>query len=100
MYLNKRLSFWRPFGFYLINLKQIIIKKGAKLNLIEQLKRKFRLILEINFIEENGLNYLRVVTDYRSLKEVEKISIEISKFIDKIEISEKNFILEVLSKGQ
>ncbi|MXR05936.1 ribosome assembly cofactor RimP [Mycoplasma flocculare] len=70
------------------------------MNLIEQLKRKFRLILEINFIEENGLNYLRVVTDYRSLKEVEKISIEISKFIDKIEISEKNFILEVLSKGQ
>lgn len=70
------------------------------MNLIEQLKRKFRLILEINFIEENGLNYLRVVTDYRSLKEVEKISIEISKFIDKIEISEKNFILEALSKGQ
>ncbi|AJR12317.1 Uncharacterised protein [Mesomycoplasma dispar] len=70
------------------------------MDLIEQLKNEFKQILSINFVQENGLNYLRIVTDYRSLKEVEKISIEISDFIDKIETNEKNFILEVLSRGQ
>lgn len=70
------------------------------MDLIEQLKNEFKQILSINFVQENGLNYLRIVTDYRSLNEVEKISIEISDFIDKIETNEKNFILEVLSRGQ
>lgn len=70
------------------------------MDLIEQLKNEFKQILSINFVQENGLNYLRIATDYRSLKEVEKISIEISDFIDKIETNEKNFILEVLSRGQ
>ncbi|AAV27991.1 hypothetical protein [Mesomycoplasma hyopneumoniae] len=70
------------------------------MSLIEQLASKFKQILSINFVLENGINYLRIITDYRSLKQVEEISKEISIFIDKIETDEKNFILEVLSKGQ
>lgn len=70
------------------------------MSLIEQLASKFKQILSINFVLENGINYLRIITDYRSLKQVEEISKEISIFINKIETDEKNFILEVLSKGQ
>ncbi|MDW2933320.1 ribosome assembly cofactor RimP [Mesomycoplasma ovipneumoniae] len=70
------------------------------MNLIQRLKDEFNDILSINFILEDGLNYLRVVTNYNSLDQVEAISKKISEFIDKIESSENNFILEVLSRGQ
>ncbi|MDW2914728.1 ribosome assembly cofactor RimP [Mesomycoplasma ovipneumoniae] len=70
------------------------------MNLIQRLKDEFNDILSINFVLEDGLNYLRVVTNYNSLDQVEAISKKISEFIDKIESSENNFILEVLSRGQ
>ncbi|MDW2834721.1 hypothetical protein [Mesomycoplasma ovipneumoniae] len=75
-------------------------EKGENLNLTQRLKDEFNDILSINFVLEDGLNYLRIVTNYNSLDQVEEISVKISEFIDKIESSEKNFILEVLSRGQ
>ncbi|WP_318052664.1 hypothetical protein [Mesomycoplasma ovipneumoniae] len=82
------------------NFIENIQEKGDNLNLTQRLKDEFNDILSINFVLEDGLNYLRIVTNYNSLDQVEEISVKISEFIDKIESSEKNFILEVLSRGQ
>ncbi|MDO6822058.1 ribosome assembly cofactor RimP [Mesomycoplasma ovipneumoniae] len=91
---------WRLFCFKPNKLIENIEEKGENLNLIQRLKDEFNDILSINFVLEDGLNYLRVVTNYNSLDQVEAISKKISEFIDKIESSENNFILEVLSRGQ
>lgn len=63
------------------------------------LKEKFPDILEAFLEKEGTLNFLRIKVNFRELKDIEKISKEISAFLDETDPIKEEYYLDIFSKG-
>ncbi|UWD34365.1 ribosome assembly cofactor RimP [Mesomycoplasma molare] len=70
------------------------------MNILEKLKENFSDILEAYFEKEGSLLFLRIKTNHTDLLNIEKISKQISDFLDVYDHSEKEYYLDVFSKGE
>lgn len=68
--------------------------------MIEELKKKINFsLLECKFVKRNNLTFLDIEVDFKNLNELEEKSKIISNILDEIDISDKQYYLNVYSSG-
>ena len=63
------------------------------------IEQKFKNVERAYFINEDGINFLRVETLFHKMDDIEKISKEINLFVDLNYETDEQYFLDVLSKG-
>lgn len=65
----------------------------------KQLREEFSQIIDVYFEVEDNQKFLRVKTSLTSLKAIEKLTEQISRFLDQQKFIETQYYLDVFSPG-
>ena len=69
------------------------------MNITEHIKKNFSSVMEAYIEEEFGSKFIRVCVNETELSKLAKISSEINKFVDEVDLSDDAYFLDIFSPG-